>query len=74
MSGEHSIAALCAALAVTPAGDHAWRRAAPGARERAEAELAEQIASVHRTHRGPTGRAQVWVSDLTYVPTAQGWL
>lgn len=137
MSREHSIVALCAALEVTPAGYHAWQRAEPGARERADAELAEQIATVHRAHRGrygapriqrelsargqrhsgkriarlmcarglggrcarrwvprttesnhhepiapnriagrpaPTGRDQVWVSDLTYVPTAEGWL
>ena len=137
MSAEHSIVALCAALEVTPAGYHAWARAEPGARERADAELAEKIAAVHRAHRGrygapriqrelsahgqrhsrkriarlmrvrglggrcarrwvprttesnhsepiapnrmagrpaPTGRDQVWVSDLTYVPTAEGWL
>jgi putative transposase len=137
MSAEHSIVALCAALEVTPAGYHAWQRAAPAAREQADAELAEQIAAVHRMHRGrygapriqrelrdqgqahsrkriarlmrdrglsahrprryvprttdsshdepiapnriaarpaPTGRDQVWVSDLTYVATAQGWL
>jgi transposase InsO family protein len=137
MSAQHSIAALCAALEVTPAGYHAWQRAAPGQRERADAELAGQIAAVHRAHRGrygapriqrellargqahsrkriarlmrergisahrpfryvprttesdhdepvapnriaalpaPTGRDQVWVSDLTCVPTAEGWL
>jgi putative transposase len=137
MSAEHAIVALCAALEVTPAGYHAWAHAEPCARERADAELAEQIAAVHREHRGrygapriqrelsargkahgrkriarlmrerglnahrprrcvprttdsnhaqpiapnrpatrpaPTGRDQVWVSDLTYVPTAEGWL
>lgn len=137
MSGEHSIVALCAALEVTPAGYHAWVRAEPGTRARADAELAGQIAAVHRAHRGrygapriqrelhaegkahsrkriarlmrergisahrsrryvprttesdhdepiapnriatrpaPTDRDQVWVSDLTYVPTAEGWL
>jgi transposase InsO family protein len=137
MSAEHSIAALCAALGVTPAGYHAWQRAEPCGRERTDAELAEQIAAVHRAHRGrygapriqrellargkahsrkriarllrerglsahrarryvprttesdhdepiapnriatrpaPTGRDQVWVSDLTCVPTAEGWL
>ena len=137
MNTEHSIAALCAALEVTPAGYHAWARAEPGGRERADAELAEQIAAVHRAHRGrygaprsqrelsargarhsrkriarlmqqrglsahrprryaprttdsshdqpiapnrlatrpaPTGRDQVWVSDLTCVPTDEGWL
>jgi transposase InsO family protein len=137
MSAEHPIAALCAALEVTPAGYHAWMRAQPGERERADAELAGQIAAVHRAHRGrygapriqrewlahgrshsrkriarlmrerglsahrprryvprttdsdhdepiapnriatrptPTGRDQVWVSDLSYVPTAEGWL
>lgn len=48
MSGEHSIVTRCAALEGTPAGCHAWQRAQPGERERAEAELAGQIAAVHR--------------------------
>ena len=137
MNKEHSIVALCAALEVTPTSYHAWARAEPGARERADAELAEQIAVIHRAHRGrygapriqcelrahgarhsrkriarlmherglsarrprryvprttdsdhdeplapnriatraaTTGRDQVWVSDLTYVPTGEGWL
>ena len=137
MSGEHTIVSLCAALGVTPAGYHAWQRAEPGRRERADAELAVQIAAVHREHRGrygvpriqrelserglrhsrkriarlmrerglggrvarrwvpsttesnhsepiapnrlaqrpaPCTRDQVWVSDLTYVPTDEGWL
>ena len=59
MSGEHIIVSLCAALGVTPAGYHAWQRAEPGRRERADAELAVQIAAVHREHRGRYGAPRI---------------
>jgi transposase InsO family protein len=59
MRNDHSIAALCAALEVTPAGYHAWARAEPGPRERADAELAEQIAAIHGTHRGRSGAPRI---------------
>ena len=59
MSGEHSIVALCAALEVMPAGYHAWQQAQPGERERADAELAGQIAAVHRAHRGRYGAPRI---------------
>ena len=137
MSGEHSIAQLCAALEVTTTGYHAWRSAGPSRRAQQDAALVPQIRAIHTHHRGrygaprirqalarrgqshgtkriarlmqqtglrglcpkrfvprttdsahthpvvanrlahaapPTGPNQIWVSDLTYVATQEGWL
>jgi transposase InsO family protein len=137
MKGEHSLAALCAALGVSGAGYYRWKDAEPGCRARQDAELTEAIRLVHGEHRRvygsprvqralrergrrhrrkriarlmraaglrgkcprrfvrrttqsghaepiapnrlaghpqPTAPNQVWVSDITYVRTAEGWL
>jgi transposase InsO family protein len=137
MSGQHSIAQLCAALGVSRSGYYAWAKAAPSARAREDAALQEQLMALHAAHRGrygaprlqqtlarrgqrhgrkriarllrtaglcarrprryvpqttqsghdqpvapnrladapaPTGPNQIWVSDLTYVATREGWL
>ena len=137
MKHEHSLAALCAALAVSRSGYYRWKDAEPGPRARQDAQLSEAIRAVHREHRsvygsprmtralrkcglhhsrkrvarlmraeglrgkcprrfvpcttqsshaepiapnrlaehpGPTAPNQVWVSDITYVRTAEGWL
>lgn len=137
MSGQHSIAQLCACFGVSRAGYHAWVKGVPSARARQDAALQEQLRVLHAAHRGrygaprlqrvlaqqgqrhgrkriarllraaglrgqrpgryrppttqsrhaepvapnrlaerppPTGPNQVWVSDLTYVPTREGWL
>lgn len=137
MKTDHSLAALCAAFAVTRSGYHAWQHRAPSSRAQADAQLQTQITAIHAAHRSrygaprihaelracgqphgrkriarllrraglrglcarrfvphttdsrhahpiapnhlathppPTGPNQVWVADLTYVPTATGWL
>lgn len=137
MKGEHSIALLCAMLAVSRSGYYRWRGRPVSARRRRDGELAAQIAAAHRTGRGnygaprivrelreqgtpisqrrcarlmrelglkgrkrharkprttdsrhsqpiaanllgerpaPSGPNQVWVTDITYVRTAEGWL
>lgn len=137
MKGQHPIAQLCAALGVTRSGYHAWKQAAPSARQQQDAALRTQIEAIHAQHLGrygapriqiqlaqqgqrhgikrvarlmkqarlrglcrkrfvpcttqsdhtqplaanhlaqrpkPTGPNQIWVSDLTYVRTQEGWL
>jgi transposase InsO family protein len=137
MKAQHSVAALCAALAVSRSGYYRWQQAAPSARAAEDARICAEIRTVHRESRGtygsprvmrelrrrghahsrkrvarlmqaaalrgsqprrfvpqttqsdhpepispnrlaeapkPTGRDQVWVSDITYVRTAEGWL
>jgi len=139
MRDEHSIAALCRHLAVSPSGyyDWRWRREHPGSRAAADQVLAAQIKAhfvgsrqtygsprlqqelrkqghhhgrnriarlmraqglwgrpkaryrVHTTdsnHDHPiapnrlaaapkaTGPNQIWVKDITYIPTREGWL
>lgn len=137
MSTAYSISALCAALAVSRSGYHAWRTRAPGPRAQVNATLLPLIAQAHqesrqtygsprvtrwlrgrgwqcsrhriaRLMRGaglrsrprrrfrvcltdsnhdlpiapnrllagsqPTRPDAVWVADITYVPTGEGWL
>ena len=137
MKVEHELSALCAALAVTRSGYHAWVKAEASARRQADAMLLPKIQALHREHQGrygaprihrelaaqgrkhgckriarlmrqaglrglspkrqvpqttqsdhdqpiapnrlataspPTQPNQIWVSDLTYVPTHEGWL
>lgn len=138
MHAEYPIDQLCATLAVTRSGYHAWVRRAPGIRAQANAALLPLIAQAHREsrqtygspririwlrHRGqhcgrrrvarlmqvaglnsrprrrfrpvsltdsnhnlpvapnrlrelvlPQQRDAVWVADITYVETAEGWL
>lgn len=137
MKGEYSISQLCAAFGVKRSGYHAWVKAPPSQRERADAALQDKICRVHAQHRGrygaprlqrelaaqgarhgckriarlmraaglqglcarrfvprtthsdhhhpiapnrlaerpaPTGPNQIWVTDLTFVWTDEGWL
>ena len=55
MKNEHSLAARCAALAVSRPGYYRWKDAEPGVRGRADAQLTETIRAVQGEHRGVDG-------------------
>ena len=55
MNADHELATLCAALAVTRSGYHAWVKAAASARAQAEAVLLPKIQALHREHQGRYG-------------------
>ena len=137
MATEYTVCELCETLEVSSSGYYAWRSGGRGKRGRANAELAERIAVIHKEsrgnygsprvtkalaaqgigcghnrvarimreqglrgvqrgryhpkttdsrHNGPiapnrlqegiavTGPNQVWVSDITYIPTNEGWM
>jgi transposase InsO family protein len=66
MKGEHPIRLLCGLLGVSPSGYYCWRQKRPSPRQREDAVLAERPA--------PTGPNQSWMTDITYLQTAEGWL
>ncbi len=134
--GRYPAALLCRTLRVSRSGYYAWRQRGPSARAQADAQLTEQIVTVHQQSRGVYGAPrvqahlnaagqgvsrkrvarlmrhagltgtyrrrrvrttvpdptatpapnvvnrqfqaeapnQLWVGDITYVPTAEGWL
>jgi len=134
LSVEYGIKECCEALRVSRSGYYQWQKAEPSQRERAEAELVEQIRRVFAANKGrygsprvrqalrqdgiecgenrvarlmrenelaarrkkafrprttvpgkgtapnlikdlePSGVDQIWVSDITYVATVEGWL
>jgi transposase InsO family protein len=137
LAGQYSIGDLCAAFGVSRSGYHRWRTAAPSARARKDAQLAQTLCEIHQQSRGTYGRPrltralrqrgqrhsakrigrlmrchglrgvqrgrfrpqttdsrhenkvapnrlreqappgapdQVWVTDMTYVSTQEGWL
>lgn len=55
MKTEHPVTQLCAAFDVTRSGYHAWQKAPPSARARADAALLEQVRQLHTHHRGRYG-------------------
>ena len=59
MHAEYPIDQLCAALAVTRSGYHAWVRRAPGVRAQANAALLPWIAKAHRESRQTYGRPRI---------------
>lgn len=59
MKDEHSIRALCAALAVSPSGYHAWQKAPPSPRQQSDAALLEDIRSLHTHHQGRYGAPRI---------------
>jgi transposase InsO family protein len=65
MHGEYSLAQLCATLAVTRSGDHAWASRAPGVRAQANAALLPLITQVHQESRQTYGspRVQRWLQQ-----------
>lgn len=136
MATDYTVCELCEAFDVSRSGYYAWRNGGRGNRARANAELGERIAAIHKQsratygsprvtrelaaqgvrcghnrvarimrdqglrgaqrgrfhpkttdsrHDGPiapnrlregvalTGPNQVWVSDITYIPTHEGW-
>ena len=51
MSAEHELAVLCAVLAVTRSGYHAWVQAGASRPEQTDALLLPQIKELHRLHK-----------------------
>ena len=58
MSGEHAVRTLCATLEVSRSAYYAWRKAAPGRREREEA-LRREISSIFAASGGTYGSPRV---------------
>jgi putative transposase len=56
---HHSVVRLCHVLGVSPSGYWAWRTREPSARARADAQLAEQIRTIHQASRGTYGVPRV---------------
>ena len=56
---EHAICRMCCVLAVSKAGDYAWRHREPSARTQANTALATQIRAVHHQSRRPYGSPRV---------------
>jgi putative transposase len=56
---HHAVVRLCHVLGVSPSGYWAWRKRAPAARTRADAQLAEQIRTIHQSSRGTYGVPRV---------------
>ena len=50
---------MCAVLEVSRSGYYAWRTRAPSARAAADAELAAEIARIHREHQGRYGTGRI---------------
>ena len=59
LADEHELVDLCAALAVSRSGYHAWKRRAPGLRARANAQLWSLIAQAHEQSRATYGSPRV---------------
>ena len=55
----HHVLTLCRVLGVSPSGFHAWSAHRPSARARADGQLLECIATIHRTSRGTYGAPRV---------------
>jgi putative transposase len=55
----YPVVRLCGALGVSPSGYWAWRKRAPSARARADAQLAVQITAIHQTSRATYGAPRV---------------
>jgi transposase InsO family protein len=51
---------LCAVLGVSRAGFYAWKHRGPSAREKADAELAEEVAAAHERSRRTYGSPRVY--------------
>lgn len=65
MHAEYPIDQLCATLAVTRSGYHAWARRLPGARAQANAALLPLITQAHRESRQTYGspRIRIWLQE-----------
>ena len=65
MQGEYSIQELCAALAVTRSGYHAWAGRPPGPRAQADAGLLPLIRQAHQDSRQTYGspRIRTWLQQ-----------
>jgi putative transposase len=69
---EFPVTRTCKVLDVSPSGYYAWRDRPPSAREMANRELlAPNLLKRDFTADRPN---QKWLSDITYIPTQEGWL
>lgn len=59
MKPDHSLAALCAAFAVTRAGYLAWAHREPSGRAQADTQLLTAITAIHAAHRGRYGAPRI---------------
>ena len=55
----HAVVTLCRLLGVSPSGYWAWRKRVPSARTLADAQLIEQIRTIHQASRGTYGVPRV---------------
>ena len=59
MNADHQLAVLCATLAVTRSGYHAWVKAEASQREQTDARLLPEILAVHQQHKGRFGAPRI---------------
>src|SRR5260221_12431608 len=59
LSVEYGIKECCEGLRLSRSGDYQWKKAEPSQRERAEAELVEQIKGVFEANKGRYGSPRV---------------
>jgi len=86
----HRVATVCRLLEVSTSGYYAWRSRLPSRRGREDEKLTETIRAIHEESRGTYGAPpasdlvqrnftaegpnQLWVADITYIPTWTGFL
>jgi putative transposase len=56
---HHAVSLLCRVLGVSRAGYYAWMRRPPSARARTDAELTDQIRTIHQRSRGTYGTPRI---------------
>jgi transposase InsO family protein len=69
--GTHSVGKIAEVLRVSRSGYHAWVGRGDSGGKHAERELEEAIRAVQKEVPGVN---RVWVSDITHIPTTEGWL
>src|SRR6266478_1117813 len=75
---QHSVRTLCRAVRVSPSGYYAARSRPPSARDQRQSSLTTKTKEVlpnlvRRCFKAERPNA-CWLSDVTYIPTREGWL